>query len=140
MCKKPSGPDYIHSSHVADLKEKDEVLYEILTNETDIHDRWTVVRVPSSRSISHPEVGRMDIAYRDLGDNKIQLSYDETLKKATCTLAFINRELGMTKCKSYCISMGASQYRWFYHGCCECIGRYCFDYGIDEPRCNINYD
>ena len=32
--------------------------------------------------------------------------------------------------------MGAARYRWFHeHGCCECIGSTCFDYGNRAPRC-----
>lgn len=31
--------------------------------------------------------------------------------------------------------MGASSYRWFFDGCCECIGSTCPSRGIDESRC-----
>jgi hypothetical protein len=31
--------------------------------------------------------------------------------------------------------MGASSYRWFHDGCCECIGDNCVGYGINESRC-----
>ena len=31
--------------------------------------------------------------------------------------------------------MGASSYRWFHDGCCECVGQNCVNYGINESRC-----
>ena len=31
--------------------------------------------------------------------------------------------------------MGASAYRWFQDGCCECVGQNCINYGINECRC-----
>ena len=31
--------------------------------------------------------------------------------------------------------MGASSYRWFHDGCCECVGENCLNYGINESRC-----
>jgi hypothetical protein len=31
--------------------------------------------------------------------------------------------------------MGANGYRWFFDGCCECVGSTCLHHGIDESRC-----
>lgn len=56
-----------------------------------------------------------------------------------CAVAFINRQLDMSQCKRYCRSMGASSYRWFHEGCCECVGKFCLRYGIDIPKCQIDY-
>lgn len=28
-----------------------------------------------------------------------------------------------------------STFRWFYDGCCECVGSTCINYGISESRC-----
>ena len=37
--------------------------------------------------------------------------------------------------------MGASAYRWFTDGCCECVGQSCVSYGINESRCEMcSYD
>jgi hypothetical protein len=32
--------------------------------------------------------------------------------------------------------MGATSYRWFHDGCCECIGDTCINYGVNESRCH----
>lgn len=33
--------------------------------------------------------------------------------------------------------MGATSYRWFHDGCCECIGDTCINYGINESQCQF---
>lgn len=52
-----------------------------------------------------------------------------------CTVAFMAQCSSWNKCKASCQSMGASSYRWFHDGCCECIGERCINYGINESRC-----
>ena len=52
-----------------------------------------------------------------------------------CTVAFMEQCVPWNKCKQVCQSMGASSYRWFHDGCCECIGNTCINYGINESRC-----
>lgn len=59
------------------------------------------------------------------------LKQDLTLN---CTVAFWAQCMSWKKCESSCQSMGASSYRWFHDGCCECIGQYCIMYGINESR------
>jgi hypothetical protein len=55
-----------------------------------------------------------------------------------CVVAFINKQLGMSQCKRYCRSMGASSFRWFHEGCCECVGKSCIHYGLSRPQCSID--
>ncbi|XP_035225566.1 protein twisted gastrulation-like [Stegodyphus dumicola] len=52
-----------------------------------------------------------------------------------CTVAYMSQCMSWNKCKSSCASMGASNYRWFHDGCCECVGSTCLNYGINESRC-----
>lgn len=53
-----------------------------------------------------------------------------------CTVAYMSTCLSMSRCRDTCESMGAARYRWFHsHGCCECIGVTCLDYGKGEPLC-----
>lgn len=39
-----------------------------------------------------------------------------------CTVAYMSQCMSWNKCKNACMSMGASSYRWFHDGCCECVG------------------
>ena len=47
-----------------------------------------------------------------------------------CTVAYMSQCTSLNKCRMSCQSMGAARYRWFHeHGCCECIGSTCLDFG-----------
>lgn len=52
-----------------------------------------------------------------------------------CTVAYMAQCSSWNKCKASCQSMGATSFRWFHDGCCECIGNTCINYGINESRC-----
>lgn len=72
--------------------------------------------------------------------------------------------VSVNKCKRTCESMGATSFRydipnnkltinqyssvypqikfefafrWFFDGCCECVGSTCINYGINESRCTL---
>lgn len=51
-----------------------------------------------------------------------------------CTVAFMATCTSMIKCRSTCQSMSAFSFRWFHDGCCECVGEYCINYGINQSR------
>lgn len=130
-----------HSSHVGEISNTDQQLFETLTEADDIHGRWSVVSSTTGLQVSHPELGQIELAHRRHNDNNLSvISYDPDLEKLKCTVAFINKHLSMTKCRLFCTSMGASVYRWFHNGCCECVGRNCVRYGIDKPECLILED
>lgn len=64
--------------------------------------------------------------------------------------------MSWNKCRESCSTMGAYSYRWFHVGCkyssfliictdfytlylfilgCECVGKTCINYGINDSRC-----
>lgn len=156
-----------HSSHVGDipLDSRYEQLFETLTETDDIHGRWTVAYGLSSKLIDHPELGQLRMSLNgsdkrlvvDRSDDKPTATNEQDVdqdlsgdgvseggtisNQATiCVVAFINKELGMSQCKRYCRSMGASSFRWFHEGCCECVGKSCIHYGLADPKCSIDYD
>lgn len=55
--------------------------------------------------------------------------------QANCTVVYMADCMSTNKCKSSCASMGASSYRWFLDGCCECVGSNCVNYGLNESKC-----
>lgn len=57
------------------------------------------------------------------------------VQRNNCSVAFINKTLHIEECKRYCGAMGATYYRWFRGGCCECVGKHCKDSGIGRPMC-----
>lgn len=52
-----------------------------------------------------------------------------------CTVAYAVQCMSLRRCRLHCAEMGASAVRWFYDGCCECVGPHCRGYGVDESRC-----
>merc|ERR1712029_517605 len=60
-------------------------------------------------------------------DNKVTVN---------CSVAYMAQCMSWNKCKASCRSMGASSYRWFHDGCCECVGSQCINNGINESRCS----
>merc|ERR1711994_263699 len=52
-----------------------------------------------------------------------------------CSVAYMGQCMSWNKCKASCTSMGATSYRWFHDGCCECVGSQCIHYGINQSRC-----
>lgn len=61
----------------------------------------------------------------------------DTTEPVNCTVAYMSQCMSWNKCKNACMSMGASSYRWFHDGCCECVGFTCVNYGINESRFSI---
>merc|ERR1719410_2482439 len=60
---------------------------------------------------------------------------EDGLVTVNCTVAYMGQCMSWNKCKASCTSMGATSYRWFHDGCCECVGSQCIHYGINQSRC-----
>lgn len=56
-----------------------------------------------------------------------------------CTVMYVSQCMSGSKCKATCISTGAAAYRWFFDGCCECVGSSCINYGVNESRLAHSY-
>lgn len=129
---------YNHSSHVGNINGRpDEELFSVLTETDDIHGRWSVITTTEGIEFNHREDGLIEVAHRAVDDMDTIISHDVNLEKQKCITAFINKHLHLDQCRRYCTSLGSSYFRWFHDGCCECVGKYCLNYGIDEPKCLI---
>ncbi|KAF4519133.1 hypothetical protein B566_EDAN007406 [Ephemera danica] len=134
LCPKPNETSNLLSkkSHVEDLIEPVEALYNILTAQPDEMQRWVSFTYPIDFDLTafSPKLDK-EIKYethvteQEVNKDKVTLN---------CTVAFQTQCMSWNKCRDTCISMGASSYRWFHDGCCECIGNTCINYGINESR------
>ena len=59
---------------------------------------------------------------------------EESKVTVNCSVAYMAQCMSWNKCKASCRSMGATSYRWFHDGCCECVGSQCINNGINESR------
>lgn len=66
-----------------------------------------------------------------------QDTISEDIVTVNCTVAYLSSEMGDSKCEKSCETMGASSYRWFNDGCCECVGHSCVNYGINQSQCSF---
>nr|CAH7739780.1 unnamed protein product [Callosobruchus chinensis] len=106
-------------SVVEDFQEAVPQLFQALTEFPDQLGQWTALEIP------------MDI---NIKSNQEDASKPKFLS-INCTVVFWSQCMSWKKCRNGCLSMGASSYRWFHDGCCECVGQSCVNYGLDENRC-----
>ncbi|KFD57372.1 hypothetical protein M514_01883, partial [Trichuris suis] len=123
----PVDPRMAMRSYVESLSPaEDQInLFELVTTEPLSPDaKWTVKTYPSLEPGFFYKFG---VEHRQ---EELQ-----SLTKLNCTVAFLKQCLSVEKCRSACASLGASSYRWFHTGCCECVGQSCIDFGIREGLC-----
>lgn len=163
LCPKPNITDNPLSkkSHVEDFSEPMPGLFQALTAEPDPLERWLTFTFPVDFDMSlftpkhEKEIKYHMREYRDFSDSPVarpvRLIEDRCVASETteeevhplkpnvmtvnCTVAFMAQCNSWNKCRASCQSMGATSYRWFHDGCCECIGDTCINYGINESRC-----
>lgn len=140
ICPKSDSTESTLSSqsHVDSLPEPDRNLFETLTEENDTLSRWTVYTRPVQVSfITGTGTQSTDITFGP--GTKVSFKGDgldrEEDVQINCTVAYMSDCMPYNKCKSSCTSMGATAYRWFHDGCCECVGPNCINYGIDKSSC-----
>lgn len=109
VCPKEEENDKSLESHVKIFESTNDELFDLFAADEDLSGRWVIHhdKIPSPNSTT----------------------------PMNCTMAFLVNCVDMYKCESSCISMGASGYRWFHVGCCECVGKYCLNFGFNEIRC-----
>lgn len=140
LCPKPNLTTSVTMhSQVGDLKEPMPDLFNILTEEKDLQGRWATFTYPIDidQSWFQPKVDtppNKDVV--SLAGGKILVDPSKEVITVNCTVAYMSQCMPLNKCRNSCHSMGASFFRWFHDGCCQCIGRTCLHYGIDESRCS----
>ncbi|XP_017098053.2 protein twisted gastrulation [Drosophila bipectinata] len=122
MCPKHKDalPSLTPRSEIGDIDGLPE-LFDTLTAEED--SQWSTIRFLMRPGLKQRVQGGSAPASPPAGGN----SY--------CTVVYVNSCIRANKCRQQCESMGASGYRWFHDGCCQCVGDQCLNYGINESRC-----
>ncbi|XP_014242192.1 protein twisted gastrulation-like [Cimex lectularius] len=137
MCPKPNltVSALSRKSHVEDLPEPLPNLFFALTNEPDGQQRWKTFTFPVDIDIAHlrPKYEK-EVKYLTM-NNAQEVDPQKEIMTFNCSVAYMTQCVSWNKCKASCQSMGATSYRWFHDGCCQCIGDKCNNYGINESRC-----
>ena len=121
-------------------------LWSALTDGDDDQDgsrsRWTKftypVDIPTSQLTPYQQKQQHKInkvnAVSQQQENQ-SVSPNPLIVTLNCTVTYLRQCMAENKCEKSCQSMGASSYRWFQDGCCECVGHNCINYGINDSRC-----
>ncbi|XP_067004003.1 protein twisted gastrulation [Anabrus simplex] len=135
MCPKPNetGSALGTKSLVEDFHGPIPSLFAALT--ADVDPRWQTITFPVDANLMaflpKPE---KEVKYRtQSADQDLVLGKNSTSEN--CTVVYMNQCSTWNKCMETCETMGSASYRWFHDGCCECVGSYCINYGINESRC-----
>ncbi|GAU96749.1 hypothetical protein RvY_08147 [Ramazzottius varieornatus] len=135
MCpKEVTTPSSLNkTSHVENIDDPIPELFDALTEEHDPTGRWTSYTYPSHRDlpsflspVTNPSM-EVGVVSKD--------SPRTGWSSRNCTVAFMSQCMPWGKCSKNCRSLGASSYRWFHDGCCQCVGSHCLNYGMNESRC-----
>ncbi|KAF7273515.1 twisted gastrulation BMP signaling modulator crossveinless [Rhynchophorus ferrugineus] len=138
MCPKPNATSSPLSkkSHVEDFQETIPQLFRALTEGPDSLNRWNSTTFPIDIDVTH-YANKKEMKLLIQQNNAEQdVLPNSNIYTVNCTVAFWAQCMSWSKCKTNCQSMGASSYRWFHDGCCECVGDKCINYGINESRCS----
>ncbi|XP_043914279.1 twisted gastrulation protein homolog 1-like [Protopterus annectens] len=138
LCKDKHGKDTQHTSlsYVDDLLLPIPSLFQTLATvpDNDGTSGWTYHVLPVSDEVNQQEHENHIL----LGSHKVMEAVIVPPVEDTtdnCTVLYFNTCVSITRCKQSCELVGASKYRWFQNGCCECIGCNCIAYGSKELGC-----
>lgn len=136
MCPKPNdtGNALSKKSHVEDFQDPVPDLFQALMTEPDTLDRWHTFTFPVDIDIAMYRPKFEKEIKMLTQNNEQEVAPRKDIITLNCTVAYMSQCMSWNKCKSSCQSTGASKYRWFHDGCCECIGHTCINYGINESR------
>jgi len=144
MCPKPNVTihELSRKSHVEELDSNTPTLFVALTDQEDVQNRWSIVTFPvdiDTTAFQPAGTGAgqvVTVVASSAGDSvPAPPRQDPNQITVNCTVAYMGQCMSWNKCKASCTSMGASSYRWFHDGCCECVGSQCINYGINQSRC-----
>lgn len=63
-----------------------------------------------------------------------EVSSKKNMITLNCSVIYVNECLPWNHCQEACSTIGAVSYRWFFDGCCECVGDRCKNFGLNESR------
>lgn len=139
LCPKPNVTDNPLSkkSHVEEFSEPVPGLFLALTADPDPHKRWLTYTYPVDFNVTmfKSKQDHEPKYYMQSIDTESKHPQKPNTVTVNCTVAYMAQCSSWNKCKASCQSMGATSFRWFHDGCCECIGNTCINYGINESRC-----
>ncbi|XP_046387154.1 twisted gastrulation protein homolog 1-A-like [Ischnura elegans] len=145
MCPKPNNTNggtsgtLGHKSHVEPYQDDMPELFQVLMSEPDPQQRWVSYTYAVEFELSpyfRPKLPEKEMKLKThAAEQDVTSPEKKDVATINCTVAFMSQCMSWNKCKTSCQSTGASSYRWFHDGCCQCVGHTCINYGLTESRC-----
>ena len=119
-------------SHVEEFYGVPELFNALITsNHEDVE--WDIVTFPIDIDIITAGIDLDD--NMKYWDGETVVDEDDNYNRVNCSVIYMTSCMSWNKCRQSCQSTGANSYRWFHDGCCECVGKTCINYGINDSRC-----
>lgn len=132
----------LSTSTVALLDDPAPQLFESLTERVMPKLRYTILQFPITQELAvndRMENGKYKMHHNGHGNEPEESQVYQVLQRsynlAVCTATYFDQCVSLMECKASCDSMGATSFRWFHTGCCECVGHTCLNYGNPYPKC-----
>ncbi|EDW75060.1 uncharacterized protein Dwil_GK19972 [Drosophila willistoni] len=142
LCPKPNDTrnSLSKKSHVEDFDGVPELFNVWATGPEDSELEWDVFtfQVDFDKVLAGPKLEKDVNYYRKTNDKNLDEAIkerDNNIVTVNCTVIYMDQCVSLNKCRQSCQLTGASSYRWFHDGCCECVGSTCINYGVNESRC-----
>ncbi|XP_037814020.1 protein twisted gastrulation-like, partial [Lucilia sericata] len=135
LCPKASSnveTSLSQKSHVENLEGVPELFEALVTSPADEYS-WSILTFPVNYEAA---LRGSNLKTNEIYSGKTENELDTDLL-ANCTVVYFDHCVSWNKCRQSCRSYGASSYRWFHDGCCECVGSTCLNYGVNESRCKF---
>lgn len=87
------------------------------------------------------ELPKSPVNFTSFVDDKMLTIHDIPVGRKSsvkCIMFYVNDCMSVHNCVRKCERIGASSYRMFTDGCCECVGSECPLYGIEESKCEFD--
>jgi len=132
------------TSTVALLDDPSPELFESLTERVMPKLKYTILRFPITQELAvHDKMENSKFQMQDgirrngnePGESQVYQVLERSYNLAVCTATYFDQCFSLMECKASCDSMGATSFRWFHTGCCECVGHTCLNYGNPYPKC-----
>ncbi|XP_013103764.1 protein twisted gastrulation [Stomoxys calcitrans] len=137
LCPKPNDTMNFFSkkSHVEDFEGVPELFNVLVSSPVDGLD-WNIFtfQLDFDKVLSGPKMHSYPMENNDKNLD-VAVKERDHMGTVNCTVIYLDQCTSWNKCRQSCQSTGASGYRWFHDGCCECVGSTCINYGLNESRC-----
>lgn len=123
----PASNSKLYPAHVGSMVHQDEEFFQNFSRTPLMTREWDLTRLAL---VDNEETFTKERSHSFLESNSVE-------ERNNCLVAFSKTKVSLSTCRASCTSIGATSYRWFRMGCCECIGKHCFNYGSHEPHCKM---